>query len=293
MPLLSMLLFGGSMDKAYRIGITGASGLIGSALTSFLEKKGYRVIPISLRRSLNLDTLESMDAVVNLAGENIGSGRWNRQKKEKIFNSRVQGTKRLVSALNQLNNPPKVLVSSSAIGYYGNHSKGECIESSPAGSDFLATVCKDWEAEALKFKGRCVTPRFATVITSKGGALSKLLPLFKLGLGGEIGGGKQSMSWIALNDLIKILFILISDPSFSGAVNVTTNTPITNAEFTRVLGSILHRPTWLHIPTFLMKWILGEMAEATLLASLKAKPKVLLDYGFKFHFSDIIKALEQ
>lgn len=305
-----ILLHDFQVQKAYptkpmAVAITGASGMVGSALSAFLKTAGHRVVPIvrhpsssgeiawdPLGGTIDQNGLEKVDAVVNLAGENIGSGRWTKAKKKRIRESRVKGTRLLVDALNNLKHPPKVLISASGIGYYGNDLKKTCTESDSFGNDFLASVCVDWEAEANRFKtGRCVTPRIGVVLSSSGGALAKMLTPFLLGLGGVIGSGDGKLSWIALDDLVYSLYRLITDDCFSGPVNLCSPNPVSNYEFTKTLGKVLRRPTIVPMPSFAARIAFGEMAEATLLSNCPAIPKILQEKQHTFYYSVLEKAL--
>jgi len=275
-----------------QIAIRGASGLIGSALTDFLKQEGHHLYSIP-RHKLDKEKLEGLDAVINLAGENISAGRWNRAKKERIYDSRIQSTKQLVKALNQLQSPPKLFLSASAIGYYGIHPAGICDESSPAADDFLAHVCADWEKEAGLYQGgRQVCARFGVVFSSDGGALAKMRLAFSLGVGGVLGNGEQKISWITIDDLVAALYQIIVNPSFTGAVNICTPHPVTNRELTHSLGKVLHRPTLVPMPAFLARLFFGQMAEAMLLSSCAATPKALLDHGFSFKHPNLEAALQ-
>ena len=292
-------------SQPLNIAMTGSSGMVGSALTAFLQTAGHRVIPIGRHRiqggeiiwdpasqTIETEKLENLDAVIHLAGENIGSGRWTAAKKMRIYNSRIQGTRLLVNTLNSLKVPPKVFVSASAVGYYGRSIDTPCDETADSGKDFLASVCVDWEKEASRFEsGRCVTPRLGVVISSSGGALQQMLTPFRLGLGGVIGSGKQLLSWIALDDLVYSLYRLVVDENFSGPVNLCTPNPITNYELTKTLGKILRRPTMLPLPSFAARAAFGEMADATILSSCQAEPKKLIENRHAFYFPKIEDAL--
>jgi uncharacterized protein (TIGR01777 family) len=230
-----------------------------------------------------------MDAVVNLAGENI-FGRWTKEKKKRIFESRVNTTKSLCKLLSSLDKPPRVLVSASATGYYGDRCDEILTEESPSSPpiDFLSDVCRNWEeaTQIAKKSGiRVVNLRIGIVLSSSGGMLSKILPLFKLGLGGRIGKGTQYMSWIGLDDLLGLVLYAIVDESITGPVNAVSPNPITNADFTATLGKVLSRPTVFSIPEFIIKSSLGEeLANAAILSSSRAVPMRLIKVGYKFRF---------
>ncbi|MBV9179274.1 MAG: TIGR01777 family oxidoreductase [Nitrososphaeraceae archaeon] len=301
-------------DRPLTIGITGSSGFIGSSLIPFLTTAGHRVIrfirhPVSdgidnfnskniksiqwnpssesLNDSHKIDN-ENIDAVVNLAGENI-FGRWTKEKKKRIFNSRVNTTKSLCKLLSSLDKPPKVLVSASATGYYGDRGDEILTEESPPPSspnDFLSNVCKNWEGatQISKDSGiRVVNLRLGIVLSSSGGMLAKILPIFKLGFGGRIGNGNQYMSWIGLDDLLGLILYAISDKSITGPVNAVSPNPTTNTAFTRTLGHVLSRPTIFSTPKIIIKLPLGdELANAAILSSTHVIPERLIRMGYKF-----------
>lgn len=293
-----------------KIAITGSSGLVGSALTQTLSKNGHSILRfVRKKEDLSDDTilwdttkgienpekLNGVDVVINLAGENIATGRWTEEKKKRILESRVKGTETLCNALNTLDNPPKLLINASAIGYYGN--QGDCIvnEEGPSGEGFLAKVCREWEkaTESAEKKGiRVVKLRTGVVLSKKGGALAKMLLPFKLGLGGVIGSGKQWMSWIALEDLVGIVQHVIEDEAIRGPVNAVTPKAVTNYEFTKTLGKVLNRPTIFPLPAFVAKFLLGEMADEMLLSSTRVNPAVLSMTGYSFLYPDLEGAFE-
>lgn len=289
--------------------ITGASGLIGKALQASFEAKGYDMLLASrsepeddkhIRWSIeegftNPAELEGVDVVIHLAGENVSGLRWTDEKKKAIRDSRVLGTRNVVNAISKLKNKPKVFVASSAIGFYGERGDDEVTESSAAGDNFLAGVCKEWEAESRRAEDagiRTVLLRTGIVLAKDGGALSTMLLPFKLGVGGVVGSGKQWMSWLALDDEIAIINFSIENESIRGAVNAVSPNPVTNHDFTKTLGDVLYRPTFLPIPEFAVSMIFGEMGDALLLASTKVLPKRLLDAGFEFKYTDLKNAIE-
>jgi uncharacterized protein len=292
-------------SPSLNIAITGASGLVGKTLTAFLKTAGHRVFSI-VRKSANegeifwdvrsqkidQEKLEGMDAVINLSGENIGSARWSKKKKNQIYNSRIDGTSFLVDVLNKLKKPPKVLLSASAIGYYGSENKSSVDESSSVGNDFLAKVCLDWEREANKFKaGRVVTARLGVVLSPQGGALKKMLLPFNFCLGGTLGSGKQHISWIAIDDLVYNLYRIILDETYKGPINLTSQNPVTNKEFSQTLAHVLRRPAFLPTPAFILRLIFGEMANATILSDIKAIPGILNDRAVKFYYPTLESCL--
>lgn len=291
-----------------KILIGGAHGLVGTALIKSLETEGHEIFrlvrhaPTSKtevewspdRYSIALACIEGFDAVVNLAGESIAEGRWTDDKKRRIRESRVKGTKLLGDALANLAVPPKTLVCASAIGYYGNRGDELLTETSAAGDDFLAKVCAEWEdATALATeKGiRVVNARFGVILDTNGGALKKMLPPFSMGVGGKIGSGKQWMSWIALDDVVGALNFALTKDSLRGPVNFVAPVPVTNAEFTKTLGKVLSRPTVLPIPAFAIKLLFGEMGEALLLGSQRVAPERLAAGGYEFSYPQLEKAL--
>jgi uncharacterized protein len=285
-----------------KILITGSHGLVGSALVQSLTTTGQEVIRLVRHARtvgeaevewqpdkgiIDKEHLEAMDAVVHLAGENIAEGRWTNEKKRAIFESRVKGTALLSETLATLKNPPSVFVSASAIGYYGNRGDELLTEDSTAGNDFLARVCKEWEkaTRPAAEKGiRTVLTRFGIILAENGGALEKMLTPFRMGIGGRIGDGKQWMSWIALDDVVGGIRFVIDDRSVNGPVNFVAPNPVTNAEFTKTLGNVLSRPTFLPVPAFGVRLAFGEMADSLLLASQRVVPAVLQTRGFAFNW---------
>ncbi len=246
------------------------------------------------RYSIAISRIEGFDAVYHLAGESIASGRWNDEKKKKIRESRTKGTKLLSDALANLAQPPKTLISASAIGYYGNRGDELLTESSPPGKDFLADVCIEWEkaTDHAKEKGvRVVNTRFGIILDKEGGALAKMLPPFRMGIGGRIGDGKQWMSWIALDDVIGALQFALTNDGLSGPVNFVAPNPVTNAEFTKALGRALSRPTFFPIPAFGVRLAFGEMADALLLSSQRVEPSKLGDSNYQFTYTNLESAL--
>lgn len=244
---------------------------------------------------IDAEALEGLEAIVHLAGENIADGRWNTTKKARIKDSRVRSTSLLASTIARLTHKPKVWVSGSASGYYGN-APGEVDENSPAGGDFLAEVVRAWEAAAQPVRAhgvRVVHPRLGVVLAPEGGALARMLPAFKLGAGGPLGDGTQGMSWIALIDTVRAIVHMIEDESLEGPVNVTAPGPVTNAEFTRALGDALERPTLLRVPATFLRLAFGEMADAALLGGVRALPKKLLASGFRFEQPTLARYLAQ
>jgi uncharacterized protein (TIGR01777 family) len=286
--------------------ISGATGLVGSALTDALKQAAHTVTPLSrsasipaavswdpLNGKLDPAALTGVDAAVHLAGENI-AGRWTATKKKAIRESRVAGTRTLCSALAAMNVRPKVLVSASAIGFYGNRGDEIMTESSSQGTGFLPEVCQAWEDEtkiAVAAGIRTVLVRIGVVLSPKGGALKKMLTPFKLGLGGVIGDGKQTMSWIALDDLVSVILFALNTQTLKGPVNAVAPHPATNRAFTKTLGRVLSRPTIFPMPAFAARLAFGEMANDLLLGSTRVKPERLEAAGFSFKYPELEPAL--
>ena len=291
-----------------KVAISGASGLIGTALRSSLTSDGHEVIPLTRRASsspletitwdldqgrFDASALEGVDAVVHLAGEPVAK-RWNQERKNAIRQSRVRGTKLLVEGLKSLKNPPKLLVSSSAVGFYGDGGDTELDESAPPGEGFLSDVCHEWEKSTMEALGlgiRAVCMRTGIVLSTQGGALGQMLLPFKLGLGGPLGNGKQWMPWIHIDDIVGAFRYVMANDDLVGAVNGTSPNPATNADFTKALGRALHRPAVLPVPTFGLKLLFGEMAQI-LVEGQRALPKKLLFTGYEFKYPDLSGALE-
>ena len=287
--------------------VSGSTGLVGQALVRRLASRGQatqRLVRSAPSQgqllwdpaggAIDASSIAA-DAVVHLAGENIAAGRWTAAKMEAIRESRVQGTRLLAETLAQLPKPPSVLVSASAIGYYGDGGDELLTECSPAGAGFLPEVCQAWEdatAPAREAGIRVVNLRIGVVLAKSGGALQKMLLPFKLGAGGRIGNGKQFMSWILLDDLVSAICAVLDDESFAGPVNATAPHPVTNSEFTEALGKLLHRPTFATMPAFAARIALGKMADDLLLASLRVSPRELLERGFEFSQPRIDGALQ-
>ncbi|MBS1962210.1 MAG: TIGR01777 family oxidoreductase [Bdellovibrionales bacterium] len=237
--------------------------------------------------------LEGVDTVFHLAGENIGGGRWTEERKRRIRESREIGTRNLVAGLNRMASPP-VFISASAIGFYGDAGDRKLDESSPKGEGFLADVCEVWETEARKARtSRLVLPRFGIVLGRGGGALEKLLPLFRTGLGGKNGNGKQWMSWIHVDDLVAFLVRAATDPKVEGVHNLVSSNPVRNSDFAKALGDAVHRPALLPTPAFALRVALGQMAEETILASQRVAPQKLTAEFFSYAYPDLEGALRQ
>jgi len=298
-----------SASKAgLHVAVSGASGLIGSALTRRLAADGHRVSRLVRRPAgpgeiswepatgrLDPNDLEGLDAVVHLAGENVGM-RWTRARKARIRDSRVQSTRLLSEALARTRRHPQVLVSASAVGIYGDRGDEILTESSAPGpgEDFLAALGQEWENAAAPARTagiRVVHPRLGMALSPAGGALGKMLLPFRLGLGGRLGEGSQWMSWISIDDVAGALLHLVLNGALSGPVNVTAPEPVRNRDFTRTLGRVLSRPTPLPVPSAALRLVLGEMADSTLLASTRVLPERLLESGYRFAHPDLETAL--
>lgn len=295
--------------RRLRVAVTGATGLVGSALVPALLAAGHRVDRVSRRRpavgttdiqwepargQLDPRALEGVDAVVHLAGETIAALRWTPAVKERIRRSRVDGTRLLAETLGRLTRRPRVLVAVSGVGYYGNRGDTPLTEESLPGSGFLAEVCREWEAAAdpARVAGiRVVHPRLGVVLAGQGGALPRMALPFRLGAGGVIGDGRQYWSWIELNDLVRVIELCLALETLAGPVNAVAPTPVTNREFTRVLGRALGRPTLVPLPALAVRLLLGEMGQALLLDSARVLPRRLERAGFRFRHPDLEDAL--
>jgi uncharacterized protein (TIGR01777 family) len=290
------------------IAIAGASGLVGRRLENSLTDEAHEVRRLVRRpaageseiewspqtESVDSAGLSGVDGVVNLAGYSVAAGRWSRRVKSEIRDSRVRGTRTLANALARLDRPPAVWVNASAVGFYGDCANTVLDESRGRGSGFLADVCGEWEdavAPAVRAGVRVVLLRIGVVLAGEGGALAQMLPIFRTGLGGRLGSGRQYMSWIGLDDLVRAIRFSIDDPGIEGPVNATAPLPVSNAEFTRVLGRVLRRPAVLAVPAFAIRLAAGEMGQELLLASIRAAPTRLLEAGFEFHFEGLEAAL--
>jgi uncharacterized protein (TIGR01777 family) len=274
------------------IAMTGATGFVGRELAPELRRAGHQVRAISLRGPVAADALAGCDAVVHLAGEPVAQ-RWTPQARERIMRSRVEGTRRLVEAMRT--HPPQVFISASAVGYYGSRGDEILTEDAPAGHDFLSQVAAAWEREALAAEPlgvRVLRLRIGMVLGRDGGALAKMLPPFRWGLGGPIGGGRQWVAWIHQADLIALIQFLLGESTLRGAFNAVSPHPVTNAEFTRALAQALHRPAVLPVPAFAVKLLFGDMAQVVL-ASQRAIPQAAERAGFTFRYPDIYGALRQ
>ncbi len=274
------------------IALTGASGFVGRAVSARLRKAGHTVRPVSMRRAPSPDALAGCEAVIHLAGEPVAQ-RWTPAARERIRASRLEGTRALVEAMRP--HRPQVLISASAVGYYGSRGDDLLTESEPPANDFLGEVAAAWEQEAQRaesFGVRVTRLRIGVVLGPGGGALAKMLLPFKLGVGGRIGSGRQWMSWIYLDDLVSLMEFLLKASTVRGAFNAVSPHPVTNAEFTRALASALHRPAVFPVPAIALKLLFGEMSQV-LLASQRAIPDAIARAGFTFAYPDIYGALTE
>ena len=294
-----------------RVLVSGASGPIGKALLPSLRTNGAHItrlvrdnapptysdeqtIPWHPGQPLSADALSGFDAVIHLAGETI-VGRWTESKKNKIRDSRIIGTRNLAQSLAQAKHRPQIFLCSSAIGYYGNRGDEALTEESAPGTGFLAEVCQEWEAAthpAAEAGIRTVAIRTGVVLSREGGALAKMLPPFKMGVGGKIGDGRQWMSWIDVQDLVGAIHHILKSDLLYGPVNMVAPRPVTNAEFTQTLASVLSRPAVFPMPAFAVKLLFGEMGETVLLGSQRVEPTQLVSSGYPFRFRDLRASLQ-
>jgi len=293
-----------------RILISGASGLVGSAVSAALRNEGHSVgrfvrpglparkddvawDPIS--GEMDVHAAEGADAIINLAGASIGEGRWTAERKVLLRTSRVNLTERLVASLKKLKNPPEAFVSASATGYYGDRGDETLTEASPPGNDFLSQLSRDWETAAMGAEQagmRTVLLRFGIILAKNGGALPRMLTPFKMGVGGKLGSGKQWMSWVILDDVLAVLREAVVNSALRGRVNVVAPNPVRNEEFTHVLARVLHRPAIFPAPAFALRLALGEMADALLLSSQRVLPQKLIEEKFAFSYPELEAALQ-
>ena len=300
---------GGTSERRLAVLVSGASGLIGSRLVSTLRARGHRVAALvrrppgsgteevfydPVRGTIDSEKLASFDAVVHLGGASIAEGRWTPARRAEIKESRVRSTHLLVDNIAHLRSRPPVLVCASAIGFYGSRGDAVLAEDAAGGIGFLADVCRDWEAAASASAAsgaREVRVRIGIVLSRDGGALARMLPLFRLGLGGRIGSGRQYMSWIALDDLVEVFCFCLTNEAVAGPVNGTAPEPVTNSEFTRALARAVRRPAFLPAPALAMRLMLGQMADELLLGGARVVPRKLEQAGFRFRHPRLDAAL--
>ncbi len=286
--------------------ITGGTGFVGSSLTNFLLRKGYRITILTHKKNITIGGVkaisnineiksnEKIDGIINLAGAAI-SKNWSDNYKQELITSRVNTTKEVILLIKSLEKKPEILISASAIGYYGSQDDNIIDETSQPHNEFTSQLCHKWESEALKAEEIgvrvCIT-RLGVVLGPNGGALKQMLPTFKMGIGGQIGSGKQYFSWVHIDDVILAFSFLIENKKQSGIYNLTAPNPITNAHFTKALGKQLKRPTIFSVPSFIIKTLFGEMGETLLLKGQRVLPKQLQQAGFIFKYPKINEALE-
>lgn len=289
--------------------ITGSTGLIGKALSRHLKTLGHNITPLMRNtpnaktnywnpeeEQINLDTTINFDAVIHLAGENIADGRWSQNKKDRILNSRVDGTRLLAETISRLKHKPSVFISGSAIGYYGETGDQIVDENSARGEGFLSDVAVQWEDATLaaeEARIRTIHLRTGIVLSPAGGVLQKMLLPFSMGLGGVIGTGQQYMSWISINDVVAIITDMLINDQMSGAYNLVAPQPVTNHSFTKGLGSVLHRPTLFPLPACIARLLFGEMADALLLSSSRVAATRLKSHGYTFKDKDFTETLRR
>jgi uncharacterized protein (TIGR01777 family) len=300
-----------------RILVAGSTGFLGMSLIAALEREGHTIArlvrPETLRRRPNVvsgqvvawdpvagefdaNAAEGADALVHLTGASIANGRWNATRKNLLRSSRIEATGHLIGALAKLQRPPRVIVASSAIGYYGNRGDETLTEMSAPGNDFLSRLCQAWEAETARgteFGARVTSLRLGIILAAHGGALPRMLTPFKLGVGGRISTGRQWMSWLTLEEAVRMMQFALTNGKLAGPVNAVSPNPVRNSEFARILAKTLHRPALFHVPAFALRLALGEMADALLLASQRVMPSKLVNAGYQFLHPELAEALRK
>ncbi len=298
-----------------RILVSGSTGFLGSSLIDVLEREGHTILCLMrpdtrkgdansaraqtvrwdpVRGEFDAVAAEGADALVHLAGASIADGRWNAARKILLRTSRIEATRHLIGALSKLQRPPRVIVASSAIGYYGNRGDETLTESSAPGGDFLSALCREWEVETARgteFSARVVMLRFGVILAAHGGALPRMALPFKMGAGGRLGSGRQWMSWLTLPEAVGMMRFALSNSGLVGPANAVAPKPIQNADFTRILAKTLHRPALFPAPAFALRLALGEMADALLLVSQRVKPSKLEQAGYQFAQPELAAAL--
>lgn len=296
-----------------KVVIAGATGLIGSELSSRFAADGHTVVVLTRdagqveapykpsewnpgERRIDLSVMEDAELAINLAGATLAQ-RWTNSRKREILDSRLQSTTLLSDTIAQLEKPPGVFISASAIGYYGSHDPDEKVdESTDAGSGFLAHVCREWEAATnpAEERGiRVVHPRFGIVLNKSGGALARMLPIFRKGAGGKLGSGKQMMSWIALEEIYPAILHIVAHEAISGPVNLVSPNPVANEEFTRTLADVLGKPAFFTASAFMLRLAYGQMADEALLSGVAVYPAKLLESGYQFKYPHLADALRE
>ncbi len=292
-----------------KIVVAGASGLVGSALVKELSAEGVEVARLVRktpgsgeiewrpdRGTIDASAMDGCDAVINLAGDGIANGRWTEEKKRRIVDSRVNGTRLLSETMAKLSRKPATFINASAIGFYGSQGDELVDEDSGPGEGFLARVCREWEsatAPAEQAGIRVVKLRLGVILTKDGGIMGSMLQPFKLGLGGKVGAGNQVISWVAMDDVVAAISFILSHQTLRGPINVVAPRPVTNAEFTKTLGRVLSRPTFMTMPAFAARLVFGEMADEMMLSSTRVAGKVLNDAGFRFHYPELEGAVQE
>jgi uncharacterized protein (TIGR01777 family) len=300
-----------------RILVSGSTGFLGSSLIDVLEREGHTILrlvrPDTSKRAasgapaqtvrwdpvggqIDAKAAEGADALIHLAGASIADGRWNAARKNLLRTSRIEATRHLIEALSKLQRPPRVIVASSAIGYYGNRGDETLTETTAPGGDFLSALCREWEAESARgteFGAHVVMLRFGIILASHGGALARMALPFKMGAGGRIGSGRQWMSWLTLPEAVGMIRFALSNSKLAGPANAVAPNPIQNADFTHILAKTLHRPALFPAPAFALRLALGEMADALLLVSQRVKPSKLEQAGYQFAQPDLAAALTE
>ena len=294
----------------YKVLISGASGLLGSALSAYLSDEGHTVFKLVRREpksdneffwnpmtgKMDLKYLEGFDSIVNFSGKNIGLGRWTKKSKKVIFDSRISSTTLLAESISKLENRPESFLSSSAVGYYGKTGNELVNEGVDPGKGFLSGLCVEWEKAtmpAVKAGVRVIQLRNGVVLSTKGGALSKMLTPFKLGIGGRLGSGRQYFSWILIDDYVRALYHLMTYENIQSPVNIVSPEAVTNREFTKILAKVLNRPAIIPVPAFVLKTMLGQVAEEILLSGTRAFPQLLMGSGFEFKYPELEDALKR
>lgn len=297
-----------TMKELRKVLVAGGSGLIGTALRRELAARGWNVMRLVRREARTAEevswepargemmrgVMEEVDAVVNLSGENVGAGRWTPARKEAILRSRVDATRTLVEAMRRAQKKPGVLVNASAVGIYGDRGDEVLSEGAKKGEGFLAEVCRAWEAEAQAAERegvRAAILRLGVVLAKEGGALAKMLPVFRAGIGGKVGSGKQWMSWVSLDDAVAGLRWAVEEERAAGVFNLAAPAPVRNEEFTKTLGRVLKRPVVMPVPAVVVKAVFGQMGEEALLGSQRAMPERLWAAGFEFRYAELEGAL--
>ncbi|QLB13254.1 hypothetical protein EV697_10235 [Bisgaardia hudsonensis] len=288
--------------------ITGATGFIGSHLVFQLIRQGHNVTALVRNKekaqkmfqdNINYivdlsiyNNLNNFDAVINLAGEPIFNHSWNTQQKKKLIDSRINITKNLTALINQSSKPPHTFISGSATGYYDSQNDQVITENTTNGTEFTAQLCAKWEKTALQANTRVCLLRTGIVLSKSGGALQKMLPIYRWGLGGRLGNGEQYWAWIALEDMLNGILFLLNNPQCRGVFNLSSPNPVKNKIFNQILGRLLKRPYFVSVPSFILKWILGERSQL-LLNSQRVMPEKLIQCGFKFHYATLQEALKE